>query len=33
MSGFGQNKGTNLKLKSASCLEAERSEIMNSGST
>ena len=29
MSGFEQNEGTNLKLKSASRLEAERSEILN----
>ena len=33
MPGFEQNEGTNLKLKSASLLEAERSEILNSGST
>ena len=33
MPGFEQNEGTNLKLKSASRLEAERSEILNSGST
>ena len=33
MPGFEQNKGTNLTLKSASRLEAERSEILNSGST
>ena len=33
MPGFEQNQGTNLKLKSASRLEAERSEILNSGST
>ena len=33
MPGFEQNWGTNLKLKSASRLEAERSEILNSGST
>ena len=32
MHGFEQNEGTNLKLKSASHLEAERSEILNSGS-
>ena len=32
MPGFEQNLGTNLKLKSASCSEAERSEILNSGS-
>ena len=32
MPGFEQNEGTNLKLKSASRLEAERSEILNSGS-
>ena len=32
MPGFEQNEGTNLKLKSASHLEAERSEILNSGS-
>ena len=31
MPGFEQNEGTNLKLKSASRLEAERSEILNSG--
>ena len=31
MPGFEQNKGTNLELKSASRLEAERSEILNSG--
>ena len=30
MPGFEQNEGTNLKLKSASRLEAERSEILNS---
>ena len=33
MPGFEQNEGTNLKLKSASRLEAKRSEILNSGST
>ena len=33
MPGFEQNEDTNLKLKSASHLEAERSEILNSGST
>ena len=33
MPGFEQNEGTNLKLKSASRLETERSEILNSGST
>ena len=33
MPGFEQNQGTNLKLRSASRLETERSEIMNSGST
>ena len=34
MNGFEQNKGTNLKLKSASRLETERSEtLLNSGST
>ena len=33
MPGFEQNEGTNLKLKSASRLGAERSEILNSGST
>ena len=33
MPGFEQNQGTNLKLKSASRLEAERPEILNSGST
>ena len=33
MPGFEQNEGTNLKLKSSSRLEAERSEILNSGST
>ena len=33
MPGSEQNQGTNLKLKSASRLEAERSEILNSGST
>ena len=34
MPGFEQNEGTNLKLRSASRLEAERSEtILNSGST
>ena len=33
VAGFEQNQGTNLKLKSASRLEAERSEILNSGST
>ena len=32
MPGFEQNQGTNLKMKSASRLEAERSEILNSGS-
>ena len=32
MPGFEQNYGTNLKLKSASRLEAERSEVLNSGS-
>ena len=32
MPGFEQNEGTNLKLKSASRLGAERSEILNSGS-
>ena len=30
MPGFEQNEGANLKLKSASLLEAERSEILNS---
>ena len=33
MPGFEQNEGTNLKLKSASRLEAESSEILNSDST
>ena len=33
MPGFDQNKGTNLKMNSASRLEAERSKILNSGST
>ena len=33
MPEFEQNKGTNLKLKSASRSETERSEILNSGST
>ena len=33
MPGSEQNQGTNLKLKSASRLEAERSEILNSDST
>ena len=33
MPGFEQNQGTNLKLKIASRFEAERSEILNSGST
>ena len=33
MPGLEQNKGSNLKLKSASHLETERSEILNSGST
>ena len=33
MPGFEQNEGTNLRLKSASCLETERFEILNSGST
>ena len=33
MAGSEENQGTNLKLKSASRLEAERSEILNSGST
>ena len=33
MPGSEQNEGTNVKLKSASRLEAERSEILNSGST
>ena len=33
MPGFEQNEGINLKLKSASRLEAERSEILNSGSS
>ena len=33
MPGFEQNEGANLKLKNASRLEAERSEILNSGST
>ena len=33
MPGYQQNYGTNLKLKSASRLEAERCEILNSGST
>ena len=32
MPGFEQNEGKNLKLKSASRLETERSEILNSGS-
>ena len=30
---FEQNQGTNVKLKSASRLVTERSEILNSGST
>ena len=33
MPGFEQNKDTDLKLNSANRLEAERSEILNSGST
>ena len=33
MPGFEQNEGTNLKLKSVSRLETERSEILNSGGT
>ena len=33
MPGSEQNQGTNLKLKSASRLEAERSELLNSSST
>ena len=33
MPGFEQDQGTNLKLKSASRLETEKSEILNSGST
>ena len=33
MPGFEQNLGTNLKLKSASHLEYEKSEILNSSST
>ena len=33
MPGFEQNEGKNLKLKSASRLETERSAILNSGST
>ena len=33
MPGFEQTLGTNLKLKSASCLETERSEILTSGGT
>ena len=33
MPGFEPNWDTNLKLKSASRLEAERSKILNSGST
>ena len=33
MSDFEQNSGTNLKLKSVSSLETERSEILNNGST
>ena len=33
MPDFKQNQGTNLKLKSASRLGTERSEILNSGST
>ena len=33
MPGFEQNKGTNLKLKSASRLETERSGILNSSNT
>ena len=33
MPGFEQNEGTNLKLKGARRLEAERSEILSSGST
>ena len=33
MPGSEENQGTNLKLKSARRLEAERSEILNSGST
>ena len=33
MPGFEQNSGTNLKLKSATCLETERSETLNSGGT
>ena len=33
MPGFEKNQGTNLKLKSASCLETERHKILNSGST
>ena len=33
MPGFEQNQGTNVKVKNASRLETERSEILNSGST
>ena len=33
MPDFEQNHGTNLKLKSASCLGTERSKILNNGST
>ena len=33
MPGFEQNEGTNLKLKSASRLEAGRSEVLNIGNT
>ena len=33
MPGFEQNQGTNLKLKSASRLETEISEIRHNGST
>ena len=33
MPGFEQNEGASLKLKSTSLLEAERSEMLNSGST
>ena len=33
MPAFEQNQGTNLKLKSASYLGTERSEILNNAST
>ena len=33
MPGFEQNHSTNLKLKSASHLATERSEILNNGGT